>query len=408
MSFDFLGMIQDFLISFWWIIVPLVFLPFYGSLGTFISQEKKKRETKWAVLEIKIPRDVKRTPESMEQVLSTIHGWGGKATDWTSLELVSLGGEVHFYVRVQDKLKAILESSFFSVYHDIEIKEVEDYVSLIPSNTGILHAQGKDVWGTEIILDKEGAYPIRSFTEFSSGGDEKHFDPISVFIEIMSRIKKDEMIGTQIVLMPAKTKDIRAKYKEVVEKLKGHDKDPGVEAKPKTTAEANIARAIDKNLSKPIFNTLIRVIYISPKAIFQENYAKQGLLSAFNQYASPDLNSFKSNDFVAVGGAKSDKFPFLFAAARNSDRKEFLLHKYRHRDIPLNSSWGVILTSTPYHVNNKSKFVELSTESLATIYHLPTMATLTAPFIKRVESKKVGPPAGLAIFGEDAGQELFK
>jgi len=193
-----------------------------------------------------------------------------------------------------------------------------------------------------------------------------------------------------------------------VEKLKGHDKDPGVEAKPKTTAEANIARAIDKNLSKPIFNTLIRVIYISPKAIFQENYAKQGLLSAFNQYASPDLNSFKSNDFVAVGGAKSDKFPFLFAAARNSDRKEFLLHKYRHRDIPLNSSWGVILTSTPYHVNNKSKFVELSTESLATIYHLPTMATLTAPFIKRVESKKVGPPAGLAIFGEDAGQELFK
>jgi hypothetical protein len=408
MSFDFLGMIQDFLISFWWIIVPLVFLPFYGSLNTFISQEKKKRETKWAILEIKIPRDVRRTPESMEQVLSTIHGWGGKATDWTSLELVSIGGEVHFYVRVQDKLKAILESSFFSVYHDIEIKEVEDYVSLIPSNTGVLHAQGKDVWGTEIILDKEGAYPIRPYSEFSSGGDEKHFDPISVFIEIMSRVKKDEMIGVQIILMPAKTKDVRGKYKEVIEKLKGQDKDPGADAKPKSTTEAKIARAVETNLSKPIFNTLIRTIYISPKAIFQENYAKQGLLSAFNQYSTPDLNSFKSNDFVAVGGAKSDKFPFIAAASRNSDRKEFLLHKYRHRDIPLNSTWGVILTSTPYHVNNKSKFVELSTESLATIYHLPTMATLTAPFIKRVESKKVGPPAGLAIFGEEAGQELFK
>lgn len=408
MSFDFLGMIQDFLISFWWIIVPLVFLPFYGSLNTFISHEKRKREAKWAVLEVKIPRDIQRTPESMEQVLATIHGWGGGATDWTSLELVSVGGEVHFYVRVKDKLKNILESSFFSVYHDIEIKEVEDYVSMIPSNTGVLHAQGKDVWGAEIILDKEGAYPIRSYTEFSSGGDEKHFDPISVFIEIMSRIKKDELIGVEIIVMPVKTKDMRGKYKEVLDKLKGQDKDQGEEAKPKSTTEAKTARSIENNLSKPMFNVMIRTIYISPKAIFQENYAKQGLLSAFNQYASPDLNSFKSNDNVTVGGAKSDKFPFLFAGSRNSDRKEFLLHKYRHRDIPHNSFWGVVLTSTPFHINNKSVFVNLSSESLATIYHLPTMATLTAPFIKRVESKKVGPPAGLAIFGEEGGEDLFK
>lgn len=408
MSFDFLGELQDFLISIWWLIIPLVFLPFYGSLSTFVSQEKKKRGTKWSVLEIKMPRDLQRTPASMEQVLSTIHGWGGKATDWTSLELVSLGGQVHFYIRVQERLRHILESSIFSVYHDIEIKEVEDYVDAIPSNTGILHAQGKDVWGAELILDKEGAYPIRSYVDFSSGGDEKHFDPISVIIEIMSRVKKDETIGVQIILMPVKTKDIKSKYKEILEKLKGQDKDAGDEAKPKSTTEAKTARAIEASFSKPFFNTLIRVIYISPKAIFQENYAKQGLLSSFNQYASPDLNSFKMNDNVAVGGAKSDKFPFFFAAARNADRKEFLLHKYRHRDIPLNTAWGVLLTSTPFHINNKSSFMHLSIESLATVYHLPTTATLTAPFIKGVESKKVGPPAGLAIFGEEGGEDLFK
>ena len=194
MSFDFLGSIQDFLVSIWWLIIPLVFLPLYGSLATFVSQEKKKREKKWSVLEIKMPSDLQRTPASMEQVLSTIHGWGGKpsdrAIDWTSLELVSVGGQVHFYVRVKEALRDILESSFFSVYHDIEIREVEDYVSMIPSNTGILHSQGKDVWGAEIILDKEGAYPIRSYVDFSSGGDEKHFDPISVIIEILSRVKK--------------------------------------------------------------------------------------------------------------------------------------------------------------------------------------------------------------------------
>lgn len=410
MQFDFLREIPNFLLSIWWFLIPLVFLPFYGSLNTFISHEKKKRGTKWSVLEIKISRDIQRTPASMEQVLATIHGWGGKATDWTSLELVSIGGEVHFYVRVQEKLKNILESSFFSVYHDIEIREVEDYVSAIPSNTGILHAQGKEVWGAEIILDKEGAYPIRSYADFSSGGDEKHFDPISVFIEIMSRIQKDELIGIQMILMPVKTKDMRGKYKEILDKLKGQDKDEGPDAKPKpkSSTEAGLARAIENNLSKPIFNTLIRVIYISPKATFQENYAKQGLLSSFNQYSSPDLNSFKVNDAVAVGGAKSDKFPFFFVGARNGDRKEFMLHNYRHRDIPHNSLWGVILTSTPYFINNKSSFVHLSIESLASVFHLPTTATLTAPFIKRIDSKKVGPPAGLAIFGEEGGENLFK
>jgi len=412
MSFDFLGSIQDFLVSIWWLIIPLVFLPLYGSLATFVSQEKKKREKKWSVLEIKMPNDLQRTPASMEQVLSTIHGWGGKpsdrAIDWTSLELVSVGGQVHFYVRVKEALRDILESSFFSVYHDIEIREVEDYVSMIPSNTGILHSQGKDVWGAEIILDKEGAYPIRSYVDFSSGGDEKHFDPISVIIEILSRVKKDEIVGVQIMLMPVKTKDIKTQYKPILEKLKGQDKDLGEDTKPKSTTEAKVARAIEANFGKPFFNALIRVIYISPKAVFQENYAKTGLLSSFNQYSSPDLNSFKVNDGVAVGGAKSDKFPFVFAGSRNRDRKEFMLHKYRHREIPQNTLWGVLLTSTPFYINNKSAFIHLSIESLATIYHLPTTATLTAPFIKGVESKKVGPPAGLAIFGEEGGEELFK
>ncbi|MCH7883427.1 hypothetical protein IIA95_03365, partial [Patescibacteria group bacterium] len=38
---------------------------------------------------------------------------------------------------------------------------------------------------------------------------------------------------------------------------------------------------------------------------------------------------------------------------------------------------------------------------LATIFHPPSYLVLTAPFIKRVEAKRLGPPAGLEIFGEE-------
>jgi hypothetical protein len=51
---------------------------------------------------------------------------------------------------------------------------------------------------------------------------------------------------------------------------------------------------------------------------------------------------------------------------------------------------------------------ELNTESLATLFHPPTRMVLTAPHIERVESRKSGAPAGLAVYGEESDIEKFK
>lgn len=390
--------------------MPVLLLPVIASLFVFITHETKKRSTRWTLLEIKISREIKKTPQAMEQILATIHGWGGKHTDWTSLEVASFGGEIHFYIRVQEKFKNLLESTFFSFYQDVDIREAEeDYASRIPSNTAELYARGLDAWGTELILDKEGVFPIRSWSEFGAGGaekpDGKNFDPLSVLIEVLGRVQKEEILGIQMILMPAKTKAVKERYKAVLEKMKEQPpKKEGESPKPKTSTEIKAAKAVEENLAKPIFNTLIRVIYISPKTVFQENYAKQGILSAFNQYASPDLNSFKQNDGVAVGSARS-----LFWKKRmNEHRKAHILHEYKHRDIPQLTGLGQLLTSTLFHRNVNSKFSELSVESIATIYHMPTNVVLTAPYMQRVESRKVGPPSGLAIFGEGSDLEIFQ
>ena len=49
----------------------------------------------------------------------------------------------------------------------------------------------------------------------------------------------------------------------------------------------------------------------------------------------------------------------------------------------------------------------MNIECIATLFHIPTVIVLTAPHIKRNESKKAGPPAGIAIFGEDKELEEF-
>ena len=49
-----------------------------------------------------------------------------------------------------------------------------------------------------------------------------------------------------------------------------------------------------------------------------------------------------------------------------------------------------------------------NTEAIATLFHLPTAVVLTAPHIRRIESRKGGPPAGLAIFGDEEEIEKFK
>ena len=59
-----------------------------------------------------------------------------------------------------------------------------------------------------------------------------------------------------------------------------------------------------------------------------------------------------------------------------------------------------------FHIWSSSftqRYSMMNTEELATIFHVPTIAVLTQPLMERVESRKIGPPAGLPIFQEERG-----
>src|SRR3989338_10054761 len=137
-----------------------------------------KNAIEWTLLEIKIPREVQQTPKAMEQFFMNLHGLrnapvnflekyiDGEVTLWWSLEIVSFGGEVHFYIRTPSKYKKMTAAGIYAQYPNAEVVEVPDYLNDMPKTTIDIYKQGNNFFGGEFVLTKEDFYPITTYKEF--------------------------------------------------------------------------------------------------------------------------------------------------------------------------------------------------------------------------------------------------
>lgn len=416
----------------------------------FYKRSIFKNSIEWVLLEIFIPREVNKTPQAMEQFFMNLHGLrnaagnflekyiDGEVTMWWSLELASFGGEVHFYIRTPKKHKKMVEAGLYAQYPNVEVVEVEDYMDKFPKDTREIYKNDFNVFGGEFILKKEDAYPITTYEKFELTKEELAIDPISALVEVLSNIQKEEKVFIQILIRPAGD-EWQEEGKKLVDKLlgrkektssssgasglmewfrnllwapvahptwagKGEEKTGTKEENQNvlaklTPGERDTIKVVEESLSKPGFESLIRFIYYAPKSVFSTNFARRGILGALNQYASPQLNSFRGNPFVETR-SRWIYFPYLFVPQRVEARKQRILYNYRNRKLPEESSWAKLSTSHPLNFNFKSKTYILNTAEVATVFHVPAEQVLTAPHIKRSESKKMGPPAGLPIFDE--------
>ncbi len=425
------GYLGPFWHIFWPFIVFLILFPIFKSTWMHWRQSKFKKEIKWVLLELKIPREILRTPQAMEQTLMAIHTlrnaagqlrewyWDGEVSRWYSLEMASFGGETHFYIRTYYKQRRLVEAAFFSHYPDLEIEEVSDYVERIPANVKEMYAQGYELWGSEMLLNREGAYPIRSYKDFEVPEEDRQLDPMSVFLEVLSKLNPEEIVGIQFLIQPL-DRDLHTEYDDLVNKLKEPKtkKEPAAPAGgdqlqsfarfiARSPGETDVLEAVERNLSKPAFKTIVRFVYLSPKATFYDSFARRGISGSFNQYGASDLNSFRLNYTV---GTRTEmwRFPYIFPKLRNQYRRQRLLYTYRNRYLPPKPWMGRIITSYLLNWNFASRQITLNVESVATLFHPPTFAVMTAPHMKRTESRKAGPPAGLPLYGGGQSLERFQ
>jgi hypothetical protein len=410
---DALGTVISLFLSLWWVYLPvLLYYIAYTAIQNY-TQLKFKMGLKWILLEIKVPRENRKSPKAMEQIFAGLHGvysrpldWkdkfiGGKFPTWYSFELVGRGGETHFYIRTLQDLKNNVESNIYAQYPEAEIVEVPDYVNDLPL---YLPDNKYDLWGTDFILTKEDAYPIRTYPEFEergTGPDEvKRIDPVAALAELCSNIQGEEEIWIQILAAPTGTEWVK-RGQAVLDRLMGKvppppkgnflsdmvfslDKaitniggptEPAKEEKKErvelSPGKQELMKAIEKSWDKLGYQTTIRFLYIAPKDNFQQSRAA-GVTGALRQFSSQNLNGFTVNKFILTF-AKG-----LFKDSKLLKKKKIIYQYYRERNL-----FGMAVM----------RYV-LNTEELATIYHFPDVG-VRAPLLPKVEAKRGEPPVGL-------------
>ncbi|MBI2013129.1 MAG: hypothetical protein HYS88_01645, partial [Candidatus Colwellbacteria bacterium] len=298
------------LLALWWLpLLVAVIIVFRGWwLSSKINQYISSIE--WAFLEIRIPKDNLKTIKSMEQVFASLHGtysqgikrrerwFQGKVEDWISLEIAGFAQSIHFYIRTPKKYRKLIEASFFSQYPDAEIEEAEDYTNLLPKN---LPNDEYDIWGTDYVLARDDAYPIKTYVSFEQllQFEEQTIDPLATVTEVISNLENDEMVWLQLLVRPLgsewtaqvkgtvdeltgksggskKTFDIQGmseflgnlfKAPVALPEWSGSDGTPSPQERL-TPGKQDTVKAVEGKMSKLAFDATLRFIYIDKKAAF--------------------------------------------------------------------------------------------------------------------------------------------
>ncbi|MBI2108776.1 MAG: hypothetical protein HYT93_01160 [Parcubacteria group bacterium] len=427
-SLNFLGENFTFFVayasSFFIYALPVVLVFIFRHLWVLARREQFFAKQKYILLQIKVPRDVPKSPLAMEIVLGTFHqtigesNWYdryilGKVRADFSLEMISVEGDVRFLIWTREGYKKFIETQIYSQYPTAEIKEVSDYTADVPYAK---EGSDWDLFAVEWKLTKPDPYPIKTYVDYGLEKDPKEefkVDPMLSVIEWLGDLGRGEQAWVQILVRANKgEKDFTTMWrkrnwqeegKELTKKIMDEAKERSGPLPEDATSdfrfsmltegERNVIKAIDRSTGKHGLDCGIRGLYLAKKSIYNPaNVA--GLFGTMKQYSSNDLNGFKPRDYAAYDypWQKYINIPFFDPPTQvpffSPKGRRLLYKKWKFFDAYRRRSWFF----PPYE---RQPYV-LNTEELATIYHFPGQVSET-PTFKRIESQKAEPPANLPV-----------
>lgn len=409
--------------EYWWLFSFPILWPLFLTMWIIYVQEKYIRNLKWNLLEIKVSAELEKRPKTMEELFSGLYSnldtaidtiydthLSGVVDSWFSFEIVSLEGDIHFFIRTPTMHRDFIESQIYGVYPEAEIQEAEDYVTGIPDD---IPNADYDIWGTDMKLAKDSAYPIRTYKEYEDKDAGVFIDPIGPIVEGVNKLGPGEQFWLQILVRPTKD-DWKQTARAIVYKLAGktakekpldgfallrseimdigqhilfdffRSAEAGAMAKPAekksempsmllhvTPGEMDVIKAIDEKIKKPGFETDIRYIYAAKRDVFNKGKGNSVMFSYFVQFSTEFLNRFVPDSMTKTSAY------YFFPDARKKEKKQRILRRYKQRILDVRS-------------------YVLNSEELATLYHFPTIE-VKGPVVPRVEAKKGKPPTTLPI-----------
>ena len=385
-------------------------------------QELWERDLEYVLLEVIPMAETIEPVSAMEQALSGLWGvyssiegikhfrkkwiWGRKLYHFC-IEIISIGDRPHIFLRILKEHEDSVKAAFFGPYPAIEINRAkDDYTRYISHN---VPNSDWNLYGLDEKLMRPDIYPIKTYKMFFEERPEmireekKRIDPIATLLEGMSMLHHTkEQLWVQLRITPVSSKDhdYMKVGKKLVNKLVFRAQQESKSSKPGekgfippemklTPRERDVVKAIEEKISKPAYETNIRVLYFGRPDIFKagrrslaENY--------FNSFATRDMNGFnkwsktKTRIYHCMVGRR------LYMRQRN------IFWRYMMREIPLYPRKG-------------GTFI-LNNEELATIFHPPVTVRAVGTFLPRINARTGEAPVELPTEEDekDDGPKLYE
>lgn len=297
-----------------------------------------------------------------------------------SFEILAKDSFIRYYAVVPDSLKETVKQAIQSAYPTARVEEKRQE-NIFEGGAGI-----SAVAGAELTLNKDPYLPIATY-------EDTKRDAQMALLNAFSNVSKNEGAAVQILFRPAQKNWMEKAKRYIEDTQKGkktksfggsigdlaidiirapwevpqeHEKSESVTI---TSIKQDEITAITNKMRYPAFETLIRVIASSSSEPRSEAIMG-GLVSAFSQFDSPQLNGFKVN-------------------VLKDPKKLAVDYTFRFFGPRINSN---ILNSV----------------ELASVFHLPEQNAIPNSQVERQLTKQVDGPAKLATEGVLLGTNEFR
>lgn len=382
---------------------PLLLAAFWRAWLRYV-RAKFITDQDYCLLEIRLPLEVDKPPTAMQAVLDGLHLTGGESTyldriwlgkvrTWYSLEIVSLEGQVHFYIWTRKAFKRHVERNFYAHYPGIEVNEVDDYALTTP-----IQLDTHNWYIIDYELKKNDALPIKTYVDYhldqTQTKEEQKVDPIVNLIEFAGSMGKGEYLWMQFLARPHKPEDITFGFlrndkelpdqaRDYITKLRNNPEEQivfptGNTGKTLSQTQLDQIKAVTRTvLNSHAYDMGVRMAYIAEHERFDGTNIP-AMIRAFAPFNAPGLNQL-----MPVYNRWLMKFDYPwqdFNGIREITNKIHSLNAFRMR------SW--------FHAPYKYKHSIMTTEELATLFHLPGSVART-PTMQRIASTRSEAPANL-------------
>lgn len=321
-------------------------------------KNREKRSLDFVLLQLAVPRNNEIKIDAAEQVfssLASLHRSGMFSfltpQDHISFEIVGRPGDIRFYICLPNSLRDLVEKQIYGSYPGAEIREVDEY--------NIFDERGKVAFAS-LKLKSTDFYPIRVFKDLP-------VDPLSSITSGLAKMGPGEGAAIQILISPSDGKWKKA-GKSYVSSVKKQEANP---EKAQYKIDPKVLESIDVKTSKPGFNTVIRMV-VSSTSKQSASMHLHNLQTAFAQFSSDQNNFTKVKTYI----------------------KGSFMIDFIYRYFPI-MNWP------------NRQYSVLSSEELATIFHLPNKAIET-PHIFWVNAKKAPAPHDIPGSGLYVGKSTYR